>query len=226
MDVQFPFGFGLSYTTFAYSDLQVSAETFADTDELRVSVDVTNTGDLPGSETVQVYVHDQRARLVRPYKELKGFVKVHLQPGETKTATVDLDRRAFAYYDPAHGDWVAESGAFDLLVGRSSADLCLRTTVQLESTQVLPSVLGRESTVGEWLDDPRGAAMLRPVLQPLMAQMGAGGEGDSPALGMDPMDMIRDLPLRVILRFAGDRLPAPPRQFIDGLLAQVHGMDE
>jgi beta-glucosidase len=226
MAVLFPFGYGLSYTTFAYSNLQLSARTFKDTDGLRVSVDVTNTGDVPGSEIVQVYVHDQRARLARPYKELKGFAKVHLQPGETQTVTVELDRRAFAYYDPAYGDWVAESGAFDLLVGRSSADICLQETVQLESSQVLPSMLQRESTVGEWLDDPRGAAVLQPILQQMMAQMGAGGEEDSPSLGMDPMDMMRDLPLRVVLRFAGDRIPVPPRQFIDGLLAQLHGTGE
>ena len=224
--VQFPFGYGLSYTAFAYSNLHVSAETFSDADDLRVSVDVTNTGPVAGAEIVQVYVHDQRSRLVRPYKELKGFAKVRLEPGETQTVTIDLDRRAFAYYDPAYGDWVAESGAFDILVGRSSADICLQATVHLKSSQVLPSMLNRESTVGEWLDDPRGAAVVQPVLEQVMAHMGARREEDSPALGMDPMDMMRDLPLRVILRFAGEALPAPPRQFIEGLLAQVHGIEK
>jgi beta-glucosidase len=226
MDALFPFGYGQSYTTFAYSNLQVSAQTFKDTDGLRVSVDVTNTGDVPGGETVQVYVHDQTARLVRPYKELKGFTKVRLQPGETQTVAVDLDRRAFAYYDPAHKDWVAESGAFDILVGRSSADICLQETVHLESSQVLPSLLHRESTVGEWLDDPRGAAVLQPPLRQMMAQMGAGGEDASPSLGMDPMDRMRDMPLRVVLRFVGGLSRDKGRQFIDGLLAQVHGTGE
>ena len=89
-------------------------------------------------------------------------------------------------------------------------------------------MLHRESLVGEWLNDPRGAAVLQPILEQVMAQMGMGGEGESPALGMgmDPMDMMRDLPLRVLLRFAGDRMPVPPRQFIDGLLAQVHATGE
>jgi beta-glucosidase len=226
MDVLFPFGYGLSYTTFAYGNLKVSAPTFTDVDGLRVSVDVTNTGDVPGSEIVQVYVHDQHARLVRPYKELKGFAKVRLEPGETQTVTVDLDRRAFAYYDPAYGDWVAESGAFDILVGRSSADICLQETVQLESSQVLPSMLHRESTLGEWLDDPRGAAVLQPVLQQMMAHMGAGEEAGSYAMGLGAIDLMRGLPLRAILRFAGDRLPMHPRQLIDSLLAQVHAKDE
>ena len=98
--------------------------------------------------------------------------------------------------------------------------------MQLESSQVLPSMLHRGSTVGEWLDDPRGAVVVKPVLDQAMARMGAGREEDSPTLGMDPMDMMRDLPLRVILRFAGDTLPAPPRQLIEGLLAQVHETGE
>lgn len=88
--VLFPFGHGLSYTTFAYSNLRLSADSFQDVDGLMVSVDVTNTGAAAGKEVVQVYVHDKEARLIRPYKELKGFAKVALQPGETKTVQIPL----------------------------------------------------------------------------------------------------------------------------------------
>jgi beta-glucosidase len=115
--VEFPFGYGMSYTTFAYQNPQVSAKTFRDVDGLTVSVDVTNTGKLAGKEIVQVYVHDRKSRLVRPPKELKGFVKVELRPGETKTVSVDLDFRAFAYYHPGYKQWVAEDGEFDILIG-------------------------------------------------------------------------------------------------------------
>jgi beta-glucosidase len=116
--VLFPFGYGLSYTTFAYSNLQaytkqgktVSANYFNDVDGVTVSVDVTNTGQMVGKEIVQLYVHDRAARLKRPYKELKGFAKVTLQPGETKTVTLTLDFRAFAYYDPAYKRWITEDG--------------------------------------------------------------------------------------------------------------------
>jgi beta-glucosidase len=228
MDVLFPFGYGLSYTTFNHSNLQLSAKTFVDTDGLRVSVDVTNSGDVPGSEIVQVYVHERHARLVRPYKELKGFAKVRLEPGETRTVTIELDARAFAYYDPAYRQWVVESGAFDILVGRSSADICLRETVQLESSQVLPSVLHRESTVGEWLDDLRGVVVLNPVLERMWSEMQAQqDEGDTPQVSRtEALYWMRGIPLSRILRFAGDRLPVPPNQFVDGLLAQVHGADE
>ncbi|MBP7691622.1 MAG: glycoside hydrolase family 3 C-terminal domain-containing protein, partial [Anaerolineales bacterium] len=121
--VQFPFGYGGSYTTFAYSAPRVSATTFQDRDGLTVSVAVTNTGPVAGQEIVQVYVHDQQARLARPPKELKGFAKVALQPGETKTVAIPLDFRAFAYYDPAYQQWVTEDGEFDLLIGASAADI-------------------------------------------------------------------------------------------------------
>ncbi|MFN2231764.1 MAG: beta-glucosidase, partial [Anaerolineae bacterium] len=114
MDVLYPFGHGLSYTSYAYSNLRVSAQSFTDVDGLTVSVDVTNTGDVAGKEIVQVYVHDVAARLSRPVKELKGFAKVALQPGETRTVTIELDARAFAYYDPAYQRWVTESGAFEI----------------------------------------------------------------------------------------------------------------
>ena len=123
--VLFPFGYGLSYTTFAYGNLKVSAATFKDVDGLTVSVDVTNTGSMAGKETVQVYVRDQKSGLVRPDKELKGFAKVELQPGETQTVTIQLDVRAFAYYHPGYHQWITEDGAFDILIGASSADIRL-----------------------------------------------------------------------------------------------------
>ncbi len=145
--VLFPFGHGLSYTTFAYADPQVSAATFKDVDGLAVAVDVTNTGNVPGQEIVQVYVHDRQSRLVRPPKELKGFAKVALQPGETQKVTIQLDRRAFAYYDPAYRQWITEDGEFDILIGASAADIRCTRTVSLQSTSALPCLLNRESTV-------------------------------------------------------------------------------
>ncbi|MFL7808413.1 MAG: glycoside hydrolase family 3 C-terminal domain-containing protein, partial [Anaerolineae bacterium] len=195
MDVLYPFGHGLSYTSYAYSNLRVSAQSFTDVDGLTVSVDVTNTGDVAGKEIVQVYVHDVAARLSRPVKELKGFAKVALQPGETRTVTLELDARAFAYYDPAYQRWVTESGAFEILVGRSAADICLTVAVEMESTQILPSILDADSTVGEWMADPVGVQVLQPLLQQAMEQMGQGG--DSEVIGMDPTDIPR---VRQLLR--------------------------
>ncbi|MEI2690534.1 MAG: glycoside hydrolase family 3 C-terminal domain-containing protein [Anaerolineae bacterium] len=116
-EVLFPFGHGLSYTTFEYSAPRVSKQTFRDAEGILVEVDVTNTGDVAGQEVVQVYVRDCAASVQRPPKELKGFAKVDLQPTETKTIAMPLDFRAFAFFHPGHGRWVAEEGEFDILVG-------------------------------------------------------------------------------------------------------------
>ncbi len=225
---QFPFGFGLSYTTFAYSQPQVSALSFQDVNGLTVSVDVTNTGTMAGKEVVQVYVHDQAARLVRPYKELKGFAKVELQPGETKTVSIPLNFRAFAYYDPAHSQWVTENGDFDILIGASAEDIRCTTTVTLESTLQLPSVLHRESTIRAWLDDPSGKVAFEPMYQQMMGQLTrvfGGDDGDSSAtIGMDTAGFMLDMPLLSILHFQEDALTQPADDIVDLLLAQVHGM--
>ena len=203
MPVLFPFGYGGSYTSFAYSSPKVSAEVFKDVDGLTVSVDVTNTGKVAGKEIVQVYVHDRLSGLKRPPKELKGFAKVELQPGETKTVTVPLDFRAFAYYHPTYSRWVTEDGEFDILIGASAADIRFVETVTLQSTVELPSVLNRDSTIHEWLNDRRGKVVFDPIWQMMKAQM-------DKAFGDDDIGLL-DLPLLVLLAFPGER-PAGARR--------------
>ncbi len=132
--VRFPFGHGLSYTTFAYSDLKVSADKLKDTDTVTVSFTVQNTGKTDGAEVAQVYVSDTESTIFRPEKELKGFKKVFLKAGESKTVEITLDKRAFAYYNVNLHDWHVESGEFKILVGASSRDIRLETAVQVEST--------------------------------------------------------------------------------------------
>ena len=220
--VQFPFGYGLSYTTFAYNNLKASPASFKDVDGLTLSVDVTNTGKVAGKEVVQVYVHDAKSGLVRPPKELKGFAKVELQPGETKTVSLALDFRAFAYYHPGYMQWITEDGEFDLLVGSSSADIRCTRTVTLQSTLKLPSLLDRESTVRDWLDDPRGRRVFEPLFQQMLAAMQEALAGDAgEAAGMDPSGWLMEVPLRNVLHFQEKTLPLSPEELVDGLLAQV-----
>ena len=119
----FPFGFGLSYTTFEYSNLKVDKKEFTADQGITVSVDVKNTGQMEGKEVVELYVSDPQSSLPRPEKELKAFSKVNLAPGETKTVMMKLDKSAFSYFDPAKHAWVAEPGEFDILVGSSSKDI-------------------------------------------------------------------------------------------------------
>ncbi len=135
----FPFGFGLSYTTFTYGSLSLSAQKIGPDDLLQVSVEITNTGQRTGKEIVQVYVRDEQARLQRPEKELKAFAKVQLEPGERKTVTLSLARDALAYYDDLAHEWVAEAGEFEVFVGASSQDIRARATFTLTATTRWPS---------------------------------------------------------------------------------------
>jgi beta-glucosidase len=230
--IQFPFGHGLSYTTFSYSNARVSARNFKDVDGLRVTVDITNTGEVAGKEIVQVYVHDLEAGLVRPEKELKGFAKVELQPGETKSVSIQLDFRAFAYYHPEYKQWITEDGEFEILVASSAMDIHEALTVTLESTLKLPCILDRESTIREWMADPRGKAVFGAFYAQIETQsrkmFGGGDEryGNESAIGMDIMDMMNDMPLLSVLMFQQNALTMPVEEIVDGLLMQVHSMDK
>ncbi len=133
-DVLFPFGHGLSYTTFEYSDLKVSADEIKDTDKLTVSFKIKNSGDVAGAEIAQLYVADKESTIFRPEKELREFTKVFLAPGEEKTVELTLCKRAFAFFNVEINDWCVESGEFDILVGASSKDIKLTATVKVNST--------------------------------------------------------------------------------------------
>jgi beta-glucosidase len=130
----FPFGYGLSYTTFAYKNLKISPPSTDQDQNQQVSVtfDITNAGARAGADVAEVFVGDRHAPVPRPVKELKGFTKVNLSPGETKTVTVKLDRRAFSYYDVAKHAWTVAPGDFDLFVARSASDIELTGKVTLQ----------------------------------------------------------------------------------------------
>lgn len=137
--VLFPFGHGLSYTRYSYDGLELSTHSLSEQDTLQVSFTVTNVGDRAGEEIAQLYVRPGDARVFKAERELKGFQKVALQPGESKRVSFTLDRRAFAHYAVAQHDWVVESGAYELLIGASSRDIRLRDTAQVTSAAAAPS---------------------------------------------------------------------------------------
>ncbi len=127
----FPFGHGLTYTRFAYAELEAPEEARAG-DPVEVSFTLKNVGERPGKETAQLYVRPRGPSVDRPVKELKGFAKVALAPRESRRVTISLDARAFSFWDPRSSRWVAEPGAYDLLIGGSAADIELQATVRLE----------------------------------------------------------------------------------------------
>jgi len=123
LDPLFPFGYGLSYTKFTYGEPKLSRDSIKIGEPVSVSMDITNTGSRAGYEVVQLYVHEKACSVPRPPKELKAFEKVFLKPGETKTVTLPLDKRSFAYFSEKQHDWVVEPGKFELLIGSSSRDI-------------------------------------------------------------------------------------------------------
>lgn len=202
----FPFGHGLSYTTFAYSNLRVSPRSATPNELVRVRVDVTNTGKVAGKEVVQLYVRDHKATVARPEKELKAFAKVQLAPGQRKTVTFTLDREAFWYFDVVKNAWTTEPGEFDILVGASSRDIRLRETFTL-LPQPRSSRLHTGLTVQQILDDPHGRAILARHL---------GG-----FLLMADMSMAREMTLEQIASNHPNFLPASLLMKIDDELARV-----
>lgn len=147
----YPFGFGLSYTNFEYSNITVNKKELSDTENVIVSVKVKNIGKIKGKEIVQLYIRDDTSSVIRPKKELKGFDKIELEPKEEKVVEFILDKRSFAYFNTKINDWHVESGTFHILVGSSSQDIRLQTQITVNSTVEIPKKISENSTIREIL---------------------------------------------------------------------------
>jgi beta-glucosidase len=194
-DVAFPFGFGLSYTTFALSDLTVTVSgSVADANlAAEVTATVTNTGPAAGAEVVQVYVRDVEASVGRPVRELNGFTKVTLEPGESRQATVTLDQRAFSFWSQLHERWVVEAGEFAIEVGHNSRELPLTQTVTVDAPSIA-APLTADSTLHEWMADPVGLELIREAV--------AGGQPD-PTRDKELVSVIGTMPMSTLAAFQG-----------------------
>ncbi|MEK4664589.1 glycoside hydrolase family 3 C-terminal domain-containing protein [Priestia sp. FSL H7-0729] len=214
----FPFGYGLSYTTFEYADLKVDRTELTDQDEVNVHVRVTNTGDIAGKEIVQLYVSDVESTVIRPVKELKAFAKVALEPGESKVVSFTLNKRSFAYYNVDMKDWHVETGEFEIQVGSSSRDIHVHTRVNVESTATFLPTYTRNSTLGDIQRDPAHKKLLEQALQQFQEASGFGGDdaGDH----ADMMDaMMKYMPLRALVAFSGG---AMTEEAMNELLEQLN----
>ncbi|MBQ8094505.1 MAG: glycoside hydrolase family 3 C-terminal domain-containing protein [Clostridia bacterium] len=207
MAVLYPFGYGLSYTTFDYSNLKLSADSIKDTDELTVCVDVTNTGKVAGKEVVQLYVSDRESSVFRPVRELKGFDKVELQPGETKTVVFKLDKRAFAYWSTEIHDWYVESGAFEIQIGHNSRDIALTACVDVTGTREIPVTFNEDSIVMDIMANPKAGAVLQNIMKEKLAiftQPQEEGSASSEAISDEMgLAMMQYMPLRGMISFGG-----------------------
>ena len=155
MPVRWAFGHGLSYTSFSYSNLRFSADTFADGQTICVQADITNTGKIAGKEIVQLYVADQNGTVGRPAKELKGFTKVALAPNETKTVSFTLDPRSLSYYEEKINDWFAPTGNYEIIVSTSSDRKELSGKIRFETKRLLPLCVDDDTPLDVLDRDPR-----------------------------------------------------------------------
>lgn len=200
MDVLFPFGYGLSYTEFENANLKMDKKSMKDTDTLTVTVDVKNTGKVKGKEIVQLYVSDKTNAAVRPLKELKNFVKVELNPGETKTVSMTLNKRSFAWYNEEIHDWYCASGNYSIMIGKSSEDIVLEDTVEIKIDVRLPFMVDENTTLGDLFANHGTKAVIEKMMKEKMTM----GMESSDAISSAMMAaMMASFPIRSMKSFAG-----------------------
>lgn len=213
----FPFGHGLSYTTFAYSDLQVDATGWAADKSITIALTVRNSGQFAGQEVVQLYIADRTPGRRGPDKSLAAFTKVALQPGEAQTIHFTLSGRDFATFDELRRAWTIPGGDYDILLAASSRDLRLQQRVQLQAAAALPLILDSYSTLREWLEHPQGRALIQPLLAEQLF-MRRGSAAPDPEADRLLEGFILNMPL-VKLATRG----IVSRETLDALLAAVNG---
>lgn len=213
MAVRYPFGHGLSYTDFSYSDGMLSD------DGAHVSCLVTNDGDRPGAEVVQLYVHHRSPSVVRPEQELKGFEKVLLAPGATATVKFPLTDRSFAYWDSSAAGWVVEAGEYELRIGASSRDIRLTVTATRAASPEIRQTFSRNSMLGDTFDHPDLGSAMQKLFQSFVTVFGDYQEG-SPEERMFH-SMVREIPLRDIVTFSQGRVLS--REGLQVLIEALNG---
>lgn len=217
MDVLFPFGYGLSYTDFTYSNMKVTVngknaadvDVIKETDEIVVSADITNTGNCDGAEIVQLYIKNPVVYEIRPEKELRDFAKVFLKAGETKTVTFMLNARAFSYYETRIHDWYAESGDYEILLASSSRDIRLQDTVSITGSKKIPFVADYITTCEDVELFAKDGSALDEMLRWSGFAEATDHDGDD-SMGSGTADMMKAMftgtPLHSILSFSSEEL--------------------
>ncbi len=207
MDVLFPFGYGLSYTTFEYENLVVDKDRMDDTECVTVKVDVRNTGRMTGKDVVQLYVRDIESTEIRPIRELKGFEKIELKPGEKTTVTFVLDKRSFAYFEMKINNWYVESGDFLIQIGRSSRDILLETKIWVNSTDSLPVHYDMNSIFIDIMSSERGCKLVEEYMKLLFFDEQNSESAEQAITAEMAEAMMHYTPLRALFSFSdGDKI--------------------
>lgn len=227
MPVRWAFGHGLSYTTYTYGNLGMPAEALGDEGSVKVTVDVTNTGSMAGKEVVQLYVSDKNGTAGRPAKELKGFAKVALAPGETKTVEFTLTARDLSFYHEGLGDWYAPSGTYEVLVGHASDEIALTGELSFETKKLPPLYVSGATTLGELLAHPVTVSAAGQLIEQMKSGMMGVMQGEDTAealgTGAEMMEaMMMGMPLKSLASFAGPEAAAQIEQMM-GTLNQMLG---
>lgn len=219
MDVQYPFGYGLSYTTFGYSSLTVDKNELTDAETLSVSVDVENTGDRTGKEVVQLYVAPVSFEVLRPVRELKGFEKVSLESGEKKTVTFSLDDRDFAVWNAELHCWDVPDGAYRIQICRNAQEVILETEVHVKNTKRPRRKYTVNTCMGELLADPKAQQIVGQMMggNEQAKEMEEKSQGDAVSQEMLAA-MMQDMPLRQLISF----VPGMTWDVLNGILEAVN----
>ena len=228
IDTAFPFGYGLSYTTFEYSDLETDRKEMSDKETVNVSVKVKNTGNRSGKTVVQLYVEAPQTELVRPVRELRGFEKIFLEVGEEKTVTFSLDERAFVYWNTGIHDWHTEEGIYKIMIGENADKMCLSEEITVHSTKEILKVYSLNTCLGELFSNPKAQAVMEPFKQGMAANQGAmdmaeGHRNDeSGAINQEMMAaMMEGMPLRQLLSF----VPGMKREMLEQMVAALNSLN-
>ena len=227
METAFPFGYGLSYTTFAYSDLQLDKKEMSDKEHVEVSVKVKNTGKRAGKTVVQLYVAAPETEVVRPVRELRGFEKVSLEAGEEKTVTFTLDERAFAYWNTQIHDWYAEEGSYQVMIGENADQMCLSGEILVHPTKEIPKVYSLNTCLGELMRDPKAQVVMASFMQGMeqndaaMDMAEANANDQSGVVNQEMMAaMMEGMPLRQLLSF----VPGIKREMLEQMVNALNAI--
>ena len=220
--IKYSFGYGLSYTQFAYGNLNVSPKEIKETDTVTVSCDVTNIGTVAGKEIVQLYISDPVSTVDKPVKELKGFEKIELMPGETGTVQFILSRDAFSYYEERIQDWYVESGEYRIMIGTSVNDIQVEESIYIQANSFIPDKYTRKTLIGELKSDPPAYQYVQNIIKNMPAALLPGYDHPIGPMGMNKYRQRDSMEIGALATGSGSNKPYLSEEQVSELLNRIN----